>query len=193
MCWMELSQPGRGVREKSMPLCAAVQAEVQTSWGINAPPRDAPWSLSCFLLNCRGIPRAPAGCRRSTSGARRVRQAALRCPTERKDLEPTLTSARPGWVVIPRPGAFTFACFSRPVSWGPLLVTSRSSPAANHPLHFSTCCSFCYRVPLALFLYPRGIGPGVTGPSPTRGAPTATLEVPTGHLVCHTEVVPTHS
>lgn len=49
-----------------------------------------------------------------------------------RDPEPTLTSARPGWVVIPRPGAFTFACLSRPVSSGPLLVTSRSSPAANH-------------------------------------------------------------
>lgn len=51
-----------------------------------------------------------------------------------RDLEPTLSSARPGWVVIPRPCAYTFARLSRAVSWSPLLVTSRSSPAANHIL-----------------------------------------------------------
>ncbi|CAN0550914.1 unnamed protein product [Rangifer tarandus platyrhynchus] len=34
-----------------------------------------------------------------------------------------------------------------------------------------------------LFLYPRGVGPGVQGPSPSRGAPTTIIKALTGHFV----------
>ena len=150
--------------------------------------------LSRCLLNCRGILRTPARCRRSPSGARRVRQAAIRSPAERaRDPEPWPARGMPaGWSARDPtpPPLHGFRSGVPELPPGSSLLLSCCEPC---PPRFSTRTSFCCCVPRALFFYPRGVGPRVKGPSPSRGALTDLIKAPTDHFVCHSEVIPRHS
>nr|XP_058909188.1 N-acetyl-beta-glucosaminyl-glycoprotein 4-beta-N-acetylgalactosaminyltransferase 1-like [Kogia breviceps] len=97
-CDMELSHPRRRVSEERVPVCAAGPDQARPRSGKQTPhPRSAPPALPLSLELPRDPP--PARCRRSPSGARRVRQAAMRSPAERaRDPEPRPARGTPaGW------------------------------------------------------------------------------------------------
>ena len=145
-------------------------------------PHCGPLALSPCLLNCGRVPRAPGGYRRSQSGAQCVRQTALRSPAERAgDPKPWPARGRQaGCSETPRLHVSTGF---RAVSGSSLPVVPRSSPTPNHVLCASSPALASAVVFPVLFLYPRGVGPGVQGPSPSRGAPTTIIKALTGHFV----------
>lgn len=168
-------------------MCCGSRPRCQPRSGNKRPSRDAPPGSLRLFPELPGIPSSSTGCRRSPGGAPRVRQAALRGLVERE----RRAGRRLGGHLRSR--ACTFPLLPRAVSRSPLIVAPRFSPPANQVLCASPPALASAVVFLLLFLRPNGVGSGVTGPSPTQGAPTATLEAPTGHPFCHTEVVPIHS
>lgn len=95
---------------------------MQPYWGTNAPPRGALRALSHFFSDLSAA--AEARAKRNVSARRR-------CGAWRSGRRPGTPSSAPAGLMI-RTRASTFAHLSGAVSWSPLLVTSRSSPAANH-------------------------------------------------------------
>lgn len=122
-------------------------------------PHCAPLALSPSAELRRDV---PGGYRQSQSGVQCVRQAALRSPAERAgDPEPRpACGTQAGW-------SETQCLHVSTVSGSSLLVVSRSSLATNHVLCTSPHALASALVFPVLFLYPRGVGAGVQGPSPS--------------------------
>lgn len=143
-----------------MPVCAAGPIQAR-------PPqeKDAPSSLRApgsLPLSAELRRDAPGGYRQSQSGAQCVRQAALRSPAERAgDPEPRpACGTQAGW-------SETQCLHVSTGSGSSLLVVPRSSLATNHVLCTSPHALASALVFPVLFLYPRGVGAGVQGPSPS--------------------------
>lgn len=151
MCWMELSHPGRGVREERMPACAASPGRGATNapGGSHAPPRRrAPGSL---LLS----PELPRD-RRRTGRVPRKPECNAACPPggaavpgrAEGDLEPCAVGRMARWSSRLGGHPKTRCLHLRtPFRSGdlesPLCNYLLLSCCKTYPLHFSTCSSFC--------------------------------------------------
>lgn len=173
-CEKELSQPGRGVSEGRVPITAAGPGQVRHSQrGTAAPSALPPQALSSCLLNRLRIPeRRPAAAEaRAELGV----SARRRCGAQRSGQD----TRNPGQGSGRRLGGHSktprlhLGIILGVVSRSPLLVVPLSSPAAKHILRASPPALVSGCGPLALFLCPRRVGPGVKGPSPTQGTPMA--------------------
>lgn len=154
-----------------MPACATHPGpRCESASRHERPPLPRAPRLSPVFSGSARDPRNPDRRRGRRSKERRVRQAALQSPPEREGEQEPRPWRWPRVEWSPRQPAGASTIAGGAVSGSPLSVLLRSAPAVNHVLCGSPPFSFCCCVPFALFLCPRGVGPDVTGSSPTTGS-----------------------